>query len=165
MGIKIYNDIKSFDVKLLMGTRYLGTPDEVLALDTYIKLVRATESVSNRIHRHLAEHDLTVSQFGVLEALFHIGTLYQRDLAEKLLKSGGNMTLVIDNLEKRELVKREREVEDRRCIKVSLTPKGDRLIREIFPDHVAAVVQEMSILTISEQEELGRLCRRLGKKE
>ena len=148
-----------------MGTRYVGTQEEVLALDTYVKLVRATESVSNRIHRHLAEHDLTVSQFGVLEALLHIGTLYQRDLAQKLLKSGGNMTLVIDNLEKRSLVKREREVEDRRCIKVCLTPKGHQLISKIFPDHVAAVVEEMSILTPSEQEELGRLCRRLGKKE
>lgn len=147
-----------------MGTRYLGTQEQVLALDTFIKLVRATETVSNRIHRHLAETDLTVSQFGVLEALFHLGPLNQRDLAEKLLKSGGNMTLVIDNLEKRELVKREREVDDRRCIKVCLTQKGHQLISRIFPSHVAAVVNEISILTPDEQEELGRLCRKLGKK-
>lgn len=147
-----------------MGTRYLGTQEQVLALDTFIKLVRATETVSNRIHRHLAETDLTVSQFGVLEALFHLGPLYQRDLAEKLLKSGGNMTLVIDNLEKRELVKREREADDRRCIKVCLTQKGHQLISRIFPSHVAAVVNEIGILTPDEQEELGRLCRKLGKK-
>ncbi len=148
-----------------MGTRYLGKTEEVLALDTYIKLVRAVDSVSNRIHRHLADTDLTVSQFGVLEALFHVGPLYQRDLAEKLLKSGGNMTLVIDNLEKRELVKRERETGDRRCIKVCLTEKGKQLISQIFPTHVAAVVNQMSVLTADEQEELGRLCRRLGKRE
>ncbi|HCF29993.1 MAG TPA: MarR family transcriptional regulator [Cyanobacteria bacterium UBA11049] len=147
-----------------MGTRYLGTQEQVLALDTFIKLVRATESVSNRIHRHLADTDLTVSQFGVLEALFHLGPLYQRDLAEKLLKSGGNMTLVIDNLEKRELVKREREVDDRRCIKVCLTQKGHQLISRIFPSHVAAVVNEIGILTPDEQKELGRLCRKLGRK-
>lgn len=147
-----------------MGTRYLGTQEQVLALDTFIKLVRATETVSNLIHRHLAETDLTVSQFGVLEALFHLGPLNQRDLAEKLLKSGGNMTLVIDNLEKRELVKREREVDDRRCIKVCLTQKGHQLISRIFPSHVAAVVNEIGILTPDEQKELGRLCRKLGKK-
>ena len=147
-----------------MGTRYLGTQEQVLALDTFIKLVRATETVSNRIHRQLAETDLTVSQFGVLEALFHLGPLNQRDLAEKLLKSGGNMTLVIDNLEKRELVKREREVDDRRCIKVCLTQKGHQLISRIFPSHVAAVVNEIGILTPDEQKELGRLCRKLGKK-
>ncbi len=147
-----------------MGTRYLGTQEQVLALDTFIKLVRATETVSNCIHRHLAETGLTVSQFGVLEVLLHLGPLYQRDLAEKLLKSGGNMTLVIDNLEKRELVKREREVDDRRCIKVCLTQKGHQLISRIFPSHVAAVVNEIGILTPDEQEELGRLCRKLGKK-
>lgn len=148
-----------------MGTRYLGTKEEVAALDAYIKLVRAAESVSTRLHRHLDAHKLTVTQFGVLEALYHLGSMYQRELAEKLLKSGGNITLVIDNLEKRQLVKRDREVGDRRCISVSLTDTGKQLITEIFPTHVAAVVKELSILTLTEQEELGRLCRRLGKQE
>ncbi len=148
-----------------MGTRYLGTKEEVTALNTYIKLVRAADSVSARIHRHLDAAHLTVSQFGVLEAVFHLGPLYQRDLAEKLLKSGGNITMVIDNLEKRELVRREREIEDRRCVSIYLTEKGQQLISQIFPSHVAAVVNEMSILTAAEQEELERLCRRLGKQE
>ena len=148
-----------------MGTRYQGTKEEIRALDTYIKLVRATDSVSSRIHRHLDTSNLTTTQFGVLEALLHLGPLYQRDLASKLLKSGGNITLVVDNLEKRELVKRDREIEDRRCIKVSLTEKGHELISQIFPSHVVTVVNEMSILTPSEQEELDRLCRRLGKQE
>lgn len=148
-----------------MGTRYQGTKDEVRALNTYIKLVRATDSVSSRIHRHLDASNLTITQFGVLEALLHLGPLYQRDLAFKLLKSGGNITLVIDNLEKRELVKRDRETQDRRCIKVSLTEKGQQLISQIFPYHVAAVMDELSILTPSEQEELARLCRRLGRQE
>jgi len=148
-----------------MGTRYQGTKAEIQALATYIKLVRATESVSNRIHRHLATTGLTASQFGVMEALLHLGPLMQRQLAEKLLKSGGNITMVIDNLEKRGLVKRDRQAEDRRCITVCLTPEGEQLIQNLFPVHVAAVLAEMSSLTESEQEELGRLCRQLGKQE
>ncbi|PSB63337.1 MarR family transcriptional regulator, partial [Chroococcidiopsis cubana CCALA 043] len=40
-----------------MGTKHLGTQQEVFALDTLVKLVRAAESVSNRIHRHLLEVD------------------------------------------------------------------------------------------------------------
>jgi len=148
-----------------MGTRYHGTEKEVRALDTYIKLIRAADSVSSRIHRHLDETNLTITQFGVLEALYHLGSMYQRDLAAKLLKSGGNITLVIDNLEKRSLVKREREPDDRRCIRVNLTESGKQLISRIFPAHVAAVVAEMATLSMPEQEELGRLCRRLGKKE
>ena len=95
----------------------------------------------------------------------HLGPLSQRDLAQKLLKSGGNITMVIDNLEKRQLVKRDRQTEDRRFITVCLTEKGRHLITEVFPRHVAAVTEEMSILTDSEQEELSRLCRRLGKRD
>ena len=148
-----------------MGTRYLGTTEDVTALNAYIKLVRATESVSHRLHRHLESSKLTVTQFGVLEALFHLGAMHQRDLAEKLLKSGGNITLVIDNLEKRQLVKRDREVGDRRCISVSLTPAGKQLISDLFPAHVEAIAGQMSILSLEEQAELGRLCKKLGKQE
>ncbi|MBI1941443.1 MAG: MarR family transcriptional regulator, partial [Acidobacteria bacterium] len=54
-----------------MPTHYAGTPGEVKALDAYIKLMRAAESVSGRAARHLAASPLTLSQFGVLEALFH----------------------------------------------------------------------------------------------
>ncbi len=83
-----------------MGTHYDGSESEVKTLNAFIKLMRASESINNRLNRHLAEQDLTVSQFGVLEALLHLGPLNQKSLAEKLLKSGGNITLVIDNLEK-----------------------------------------------------------------
>lgn len=146
-----------------MGTRYQGTDGEVRALNTCIKLIRAAESVSHRIHQHLEAVDLTISQFGVLEAIWHLGPLSQRDLAQKILKSGGNLTLVIDNLEKRQLVARHRQTHDRRVIHVHLTETGEHLIRTIFPHHVAAITREMNYLTPTEQEELARLCRKLGK--
>lgn len=145
-----------------MGTHFKGQADEVRALDSYIKLVRAAESTSTRLHRRIARNGVTETQFGVLEALFHLGPLCQRELGKKLLKTSGNITLVIDNLEKRGLVRRERDRRDRRYVTVHLTEGGETLIRRIFPRHVAAVVGEMSALTAAEQEELGRLCRKLG---
>jgi len=148
-----------------MGTHFSGTPSEQQALDTYVKLVRASESVTQRLHRPLSTLDLTVSQFGVLEALLHLGPLCQKDLAAKLLKSGGNLTLVIDNLEKRGLVTRQRGVADRRFFSVHLTPIGADLIQELFPRHVARVVQEMQVLTTAEQQELARLLKKLGRQE
>lgn len=139
------------------------TTKERRALGTYVKLVRAAETATARIHRHLADVGLTPSQFGVLEALLSLGPLCQRDLGEKILKSSGNITLVLDNLEKRGLVRRERGTEDRRFITVSLTEDGERLIYTIFPRHVQAVTDEMAVLTEGEMDELGRLCRLLGK--
>jgi MarR family 2-MHQ and catechol resistance regulon transcriptional repressor len=145
-----------------MATKYKGKEKEVRALDAFIKLVRAAESVSARVHGRLSGHELTVSQFGVLDALFHLGPLTQGDLAKKILKSGGNITMVVGNLEKRGLVKRERGEKDRRFNTVRITEAGRLLFRRIFPGRVRAIVSEMEILTGNEQEELGRLCRAVG---
>ena len=141
------------------------TDSEKRALNAYTKLMRAAESVTGRTTRVMAASDLTISQFGILEALFHKGPLCQRDIATKILKSTGNITMVIDNLERRGLVRRERASEDRRYITIHLTNEGQLLIVEVFPRVLAAIMGEMSILNEAEQNELGRLCRMLGLKE
>jgi MarR family 2-MHQ and catechol resistance regulon transcriptional repressor len=145
-----------------MGTRYEGTKKEKQALDSFIKLVRAAQSVSSRVEADLNTIDLTVSQFGALEALFHLGPLNQKTLAAKILKSTGNITMVMDNLEKRGLAKRIRDEEDRRHYSVQITDRGAALIRSFFPGHVARIVAEMGRLSRAEQEELGRLCKKIG---
>ena len=141
---------------------YKGSRETVRALSAYVKLMRAAESLTARTHRTLAEVDLSISQFGALEALYHLGPMTQVEIGKKILKSSGNMTLVIDNLEKRELVRRERSKEDRRYFTVYLTEAGKKLISEFFPAHAGRITAEMSVLTPSEQEQLGRLCRKLG---
>ena len=145
-----------------MGSRYKGTEAETLALNAYIKLQRAADSVSGRTHRHLAQVNLSTSQFGVLECLFHLGPLCQRDIGRKILKSSGNISTVIDNLEKRGYVVRQRSSEDRRYISVDLTTSGRALIAERFPHHVREIVANTKKLTPREQEQLSRLCKKLG---
>lgn len=143
-------------------TAYRGKKETVKALSAYVKLMRAAESLTARTHRNLAEVDLTISQFGTVEALYNLGPMTQIEIGKKILKSGGNMTLVIDNLEKRGLVRRERGKEDRRYFTVHLTEAGEKLISEFFPAHAARITAEMSVLTPPEQEQLGRLCKKLG---
>ncbi len=147
-----------------MPSHYHGTPQEIQALDTFIKLTRAVDSLYARLARRGALGDLTLSQFGVLEALYHLGSMSQSEICSKLLKSGGNMTLVIDNLEKHGLVQRNQHTQDRRITKVTLTPAGRDLIEEVLPGQVAAIVEEMNTITSDEQKELGQLCKKLGKK-
>lgn len=145
-----------------MGTHYQGTSEERRALDLYIKLSRAAESVNQRVNRHLQDVNLTVSQFGVLEALYHLGPMTPGVLCDKILRSTGNLTLVIDNLEKRRLVARTQNPEDRRSTIIVLTAAGKALIEEVLPRHVATVVQEAAVLTPEEQSQLATLCRKLG---
>ncbi len=147
-----------------MPSHYDGDPKEQLALDTWVKLTRAADSFGSRVNTGTMG-DLTVSQFGVLEVLHHLGAMPQCTLAAKLLKSSGNITMVIDNLEKRGLVKRVADPQDRRVSQVTLTEQGSQFIAEIFPLHAKAVAEEMSVLNPEEQAQLGYLCRKLGKKE
>jgi MarR family 2-MHQ and catechol resistance regulon transcriptional repressor len=148
-----------------MGTKFNGTVEQVTALNLFIKLNRAADSVSTRINNFINSQNLTVSQFGVLEILYHLGSNSQCDIGKKLLKTGGNMTMVIDNLEKRNLVERVRSEQDRRFIQVHLTSEGQKLIENIFPRHVEKIVEEMSILSLDEQNEFSRLCKKLGMQE
>ena len=145
-----------------MGTKHRGSRRERRALDVFIKLVRATEAVARRSGLEIARAGLTESQFGVLEALYHLGPMCQRELGSKTLKSGGNITLVVDNLERRGLVRRRRSPEDRRFITVSLTAEGKRLMADLFPRHAARVADEIGALTAGEQKELDRLLKKLG---
>jgi MarR family 2-MHQ and catechol resistance regulon transcriptional repressor len=145
-----------------MPSHHKGNARETLALTTYIQLVRAAESVTGRLLPRIAAANLTESQFGVLEALYHLGPMHQCDLAERILKTDGNMTVVIRNLERRGLVHRARAQEDRRFMLVRLTAKGTGLIRRVFPRHAAAVAEQMAVLSPAEQQTLGRLSRRVG---
>jgi len=148
-----------------MPTHYQGSETEVRALNAFINLARASDSISARLTARLDAAGLTVAQFGVLEAIYHLGPMCQKTVAQKLLRSGGNVTVVVDNLEKHGWVRRERQVNDRRMIEIHLTPRGRALIGRIFPEHVKEVVREFSALEPAEQQELRRLCRKLGKAE
>lgn len=146
-----------------MPTHFEGPGCQVLALDTMIKLTRATNTLMARLARRETHGGLTESQFGTLETLYHLGPMSQTEICGKLLKSSGNTTLVVDNLEKRGLVQRQRDENDRRVVMVQLTEAGSELIAEIFPSHAAVVSEEMSVLTPDEQRQLGELCRKLGR--
>ena len=145
-----------------MPTNYQGSPSERLALGVFIKLSRAADCLSGKLHHGLVPHRITPGQFGVLEALLHLGPMSQTEIGRKLLRSNPNVTTVIDNLEKDDFVRRARRGDDRRVVDVSLTPKGRRLIERVFPEHARRITDLLSALTAGEQQELGRLTKKLG---
>lgn len=133
-----------------------------LALSMWVKLARAAATFARLTELDIRRYGLTAPQFAALETLGHLGPLKLGELCRKQLVTGGNMTVVIDNLEKEGLVERVHSTEDRRAIMVRLTKKGEKLFREIFRQHAAYVTELASVLTQEEQEELGRLLKKLG---
>ena len=146
-----------------MPTHFTGSRAERRTLDTFIKLTRCTNSLFMRLTERNTLGDITPSQFAVLEALYHLGSMTQGEVSTKVLKSGSNMTTVIDNLERDGLVKRERDAQDRRVIHVHLTEAGSGKVEAVLPGHIAALVEEFSVLSATEQSKLGELCKKLGK--
>jgi MarR family transcriptional regulator, 2-MHQ and catechol-resistance regulon repressor len=145
-----------------MPNRHRGSEAERRVLDAYVKLSRALATVDAAVHRPLAEVGLTASRFGALEALWHLGPLNQRDLGRKLLKSSGNVTVVVDGLERDGLVVRCRDADDRRNVIVSLTDTGRTRIEAVYPAHVARLVAAFAPLAPEEVARLGRLAKTLG---
>jgi MarR family transcriptional regulator, 2-MHQ and catechol-resistance regulon repressor len=143
-------------------TKQYGTKID-RALSMWVKLARAHNTMSALADRKIAGFGLTTPQFGALECLGHLGPMTIGELCRKMLVSGGNMTVVVDNLEKEGLVERIRDTADRRKILVMLTPKGKRLFDTIFTDHAEYIAQLASVLTPKEQEALSRLLKKLGK--
>ncbi len=136
--------------------------EQEISLRLWITLARCYGTFARAVSVRIAEYGLTTPQFGVLEALHHLGPLTLGDLAQKLLVTGGNITYVMDRLEEQELVVRDRWGEDRRIIWGRLTPKGRELMQEIFGEHVEFVHSLVQPLELEERKELRNLLRKLG---
>ena len=136
--------------------------EEDRALRLWIALARCYATFAKAIATKVQECDLTTPQFGVLEALYHLGPLSLGALADKLLVTGGNVTYVMDRLEEQGLVYRERSPGDRRVIQAKLTDAGRAKIAEVFPGHAEYVAAAAGYLDEREQKELRALLKTLG---
>ena len=146
-----------------MGTHFKGSKREVTALNTFLTLKRASETLTNKVKLSLDKYGLSEGQFAVLDALYHLGSLSQKNLGGKLLKSGGNITMIVDNLEKSDYVLRKRSKEDRRFFIIELTSKGKKKIEEALPSQIDLITNMLNTLKKSEQKELQKLCKKLGR--
>jgi MarR family 2-MHQ and catechol resistance regulon transcriptional repressor len=133
------------------------------ALKLWVVLSRAYGALATHAAADVARHGLTIAEFGVLEALHHKGRMLLGEVQRSLLVSSGGVTYLIDRLEARGLVRRDRCDEDRRARYAVLTDAGSALVREIFPQHGDAMRRAMDGLSREEQEVATRLLRTLGQ--
>jgi len=140
--------------------RYSATQERALKL--FVVLTRASNALHRRINEQIDLHDLTLTEFGILEALYHKGPLLLGDVQRKILLSSGGVTYTVDRLAEKGLVERRECASDRRARYAALTPKGEALISEIFPEHADRITDMVSVLSSKEQAELIELCRKLG---
>lgn len=104
-------------------------------LKLVIAMSRTYDSLFSEMEKNFKEFGLNISEFGVLEMLYHKGDQPVQKVAEKVLVTSGTITYVINKLEKKDLVVRRRCSKDKRVYYVSLTEKGRNFIAHIFPKH------------------------------
>ncbi len=134
-----------------------------LALDVWFKLIKAFKIIHRKTQHELSLSGLTGPQFGVLMRLNIYGELCLNEISDKLNVTEGNITGIIDRLEREGYVYRERDKDDRRVIHIKLTPEGERIYNEAYPGHQRLIEELMSCLSEEEQKQLSYLLKKLRK--
>jgi MarR family 2-MHQ and catechol resistance regulon transcriptional repressor len=133
------------------------------SLTLFIALSRATQWVNAHADQDIRSNGLNRTEFGVLELLHHKGPQPLQQIGGKVLMSSGNITYVVDKLEKKGLVRRRASTTDRRLIYAELTDYGETFIASIFPGHIAVIESAVKGLSPEEQQVAGELLKKLGR--
>ncbi len=123
--------------------------------ETLLNLLRAGDQIDNRLARLLREHGLTLSRFNVLRSLAMADRpLTCGEIADRMIQIVPAITSLVDQLEKHALVERQRCVEDRRVVHVSITPKGRKLSDSLLPSLLTLEKSLLKRLTAAELKTL-----------
>ena len=124
---------------------------------------RTAESIHEHLRRQVESHGLTLTEFGVLEALLHKGPLTHGEIADRVLLASSSITYVIDKLEDRGLLRRRPSEEDRREKLAELTEKGRVKIEAAFPEHASLIDELMADLDREERRQAASILRRVER--
>lgn len=128
------------------------------------RITRLESYAGRRIADELARFDLARGEFDVLATLRRSGAphrLHPKALSERLMLSSAAMTNRLDQLEKRGLIRRTDDPDDRRALLIELTAEGKKLVDAAVAAHVANEERILAVLTKKERKELAELLRKL----
>jgi len=109
-------------------------PDSVsLEGKVFVALLRAADHVTQDAELLVKEYGLTGTQYNVLRILRGAGTdgLPCKRIGDRMISRDPDMTRLLDRMEKRSLITRERQTEDRRVIKTRITPAGLEILKKL----------------------------------
>jgi DNA-binding MarR family transcriptional regulator len=111
----------------------------------------------------LAPLGIQLAHYDVLANVFHTPGLTQQALAEKLLVGRSAMSMLLPELERRELLERRSDEADKRVRRLWLTREGEALTRKAMAIHVARIEAMMTVLSDAECDAVGEMLRRVAK--
>jgi DNA-binding MarR family transcriptional regulator len=129
------------------------------ATEVFLHLLRAGDEAFRVVEAHLARHDITQGRFGVLMALWgqcqregENAPLSPAEIADRTGVTRATVTGLIDTLERAGLVGRSPNSTDRRMTAVAITPRGEKLLKKILPEHFRQMAWLMEPLNEAERK-------------
>ncbi|WP_174615549.1 MarR family winged helix-turn-helix transcriptional regulator [Virgibacillus ihumii] len=135
---------------------------ENLSLKAFVVLMKASKSVEEMIRQDIKSYGVSITEFSILEALYHKGRLTVNQICEAVLIKSGSMTYVIKKLEEKGLLNRKACAEDRRVIHVYLTSEGEKLMDDIFPKHQKVIENIFGVIDSDEKQSIISSLKRVG---
>jgi MarR family 2-MHQ and catechol resistance regulon transcriptional repressor len=131
---------------------------------TYLRLIfgKANKAIELVDRKSITGNGLNISDFNILEALYHKGPMAINTIGEKVLLTSGSMTAAANRLESKGLLERVRDPLDGRCFYLHLTKTGLQLIRGVYQRHSENLDKIFECLDENERKELVRLLKKLG---
>ncbi|PSJ63929.1 MarR family winged helix-turn-helix transcriptional regulator [Pseudaminobacter soli (ex Li et al. 2025)] len=129
----------------------------------WVAVARACHSVERALAGALAPLDLKPAQLDVLMNLYRHPGMSQHDLARKLLVGRSNITMLLPQLENRDLLRRESDGKDKRVLRLSLTPSGEALLMDALKVYMGLLDKVMEQSTPAECDLLGEQMRRVAE--
>jgi DNA-binding MarR family transcriptional regulator len=133
------------------------------ALRIWLRLLTCTQLIERQVRSRLrGQFDTTLPRFDLMAQLErHREGLKMNELSRLLMVTGGNVTAIVDQLEKEGLVERLDEPADRRAFRIRLTKSGEKTFADMARAHEEWVVELLAGLSRRDQEELLRLLARV----
>jgi DNA-binding MarR family transcriptional regulator len=133
--------------------------DHHASLRLWLRLLSVTTRIEDTIRQRLREQfDITLPRFDLMAQLEREPEgLSMGELSRRMMVTGGNVTNIVDQLEKEQLVQRMNLPGDRRAFRVSLTPAGRQAFTAMALAHEGWVVELLSSLSDRQQEQLHKL--------
>lgn len=133
-----------------------------IELKILIGLHRVTNEIDRMSTQVFTQYKLSMGQFAVLEALYHKGDMTVGQVQKKILSTSGTIPVIVKNLEKQGLLERLPDAEDKRKCILHITEHGRSLIRDIFPENQAVIINSMKNWSDTEKETLLDLLKKFG---
>lgn len=132
------------------------------SLKAFVGIKRTNDILEKLVKNDAQQYGLNISEFAVMELLFHKGPQPINRIQERILIANSSTTYILDKLEKKDYIIRKRDENDRRSMKAALTEEGENLIRRIFPAHSELLTGLFSALSDEELSAFREMLKKIS---